>query len=61
MNRFEDLMEALKARGKEDDQLRKLLPELDSLDPIAPIARREGSFRLPYSSDPVPIEEAWSN
>ena len=60
MNRFTDLVKALKERASGDERLKKLLPELDALDPAPREETPEQAFRLPYSSEPKPIEEPWN-
>lgn len=60
MNRFKDTLDELRQRpaGK---QVEDLLPEMPKVpDPLAPIAPEgNGTFKLPYSSDPTPIVEPW--
>lgn len=59
MNRFEDMLSALKNRGERDDVLQKVLSQLESLGPDSADDRSAATVRLPYSSDPTPIEDAW--
>lgn len=59
MNRFEDMLSALKNRGAQDDKLQKVLSELETIGPDAADDRGAPVVRLPYSSDPAPIEDAW--
>jgi hypothetical protein len=62
MNRFKETLDELRQRpaGK---QLVEILSELPkgAEQPVAPSAPEgsNGSFRLPYSSDPKPIVEPW--
>lgn len=57
MNRFLEIMERLKLRAIEDKELNKFLSDM----PRAMDQHTENKppLRLPYSSDPDSIEEAW--
>jgi len=54
MNRFEDLLESL---TKQTDK--KFIDEIKGLD-STPIEKQPSkAVRMPYSSDPHPIDPAW--
>ena len=59
MNRFADLVDALKRRPH-NDAFKKLLDTLDGVDDATHPEEREPALRLPYSSDPTPIGEPWA-
>jgi hypothetical protein len=60
MNKFHDMMEKIRKRADDDRQLKDLLAELDEIDRLADGGpKEEAKYRLPYSSDPKPIEEPW--
>jgi hypothetical protein len=60
MNRFKDAIEELRQRpaAKQAQEILKNLPKNGRLG-IEP--RDRSRYRLPYSSDPEPIDEAWKN
>lgn len=61
MNRFKDTLDALRQRPVAK-QSEELLPELPKIaDPRVPSVPEgsNGSFKLPYSSDPEPIVKPW--
>lgn len=58
MNKFADLLEALKGR-QVDEGFKKLLETVDRVS--VPDKEPEPELRLPYSSDPPPIEEPWAS
>ncbi|HVZ70534.1 MAG TPA: hypothetical protein VG891_13815 [Rhizomicrobium sp.] len=58
MNRFSDLLEALKGRPG-DDAFKKLLEAVDKLEAESAV-EREPLLKLPYSSNPTPIDEPWA-
>ncbi len=63
MNKFKDLIGALRERGDGDEMLKKVISDLEALNALernVPKDKSDQSFRLPYSSDPKPIEEAWN-
>jgi len=61
MNKFAQLVEALKSRAEGDEALKKLLPDTDAVDPPRTAEDvPEQAFRLPYSSEPKPVEEPWN-
>jgi hypothetical protein len=57
MNRFADLLEALKSRPQ-DDSFMRLIEGVERNS--VPAGDREPSLKLPYSSNPKPIEEPWA-
>ncbi|MBS0275858.1 MAG: hypothetical protein JSR55_16080 [Proteobacteria bacterium] len=59
MNRFSDLLEALKGRLG-DDAFKELLESVDKMD-VSSAPEKEPAVRLPYSSDPIPLGEPWAN
>jgi hypothetical protein len=63
VNRFKDLMGALKDRSADDERLKRVLDDLavvESLERDGQDDRSSQKFRLPYSSDPRPIDEPWN-
>jgi hypothetical protein len=64
MNKFKDLIGVLRDRADADELVKKVISDLETLETLDRVnrdERRAQEFRLPYSSDPKPIEEAWSN
>ncbi|MEZ5785832.1 MAG: hypothetical protein R3D62_04975 [Xanthobacteraceae bacterium] len=60
MNKFHDMLEKIRKRAVEDNNIKDLLAELDETDKLGEgLSREETRYRLPYSSDPRPIEEPW--
>jgi hypothetical protein len=61
MNRFVELIQKFKEQSSDEDQ--RLLETLDDIKEPAPEVSTNGTehgLRLPYSSDPRPIEESWN-
>lgn len=61
MNKFEELIQALKERAaaadlKADPTLFGILRPSEAVTENGP----ERQFRLPYSSDPKPVEDSWA-
>jgi hypothetical protein len=58
MNRFKETIDDLSKRrsGLVSDDLQKEGQKVDSIEEI-----EETRWKLPYSTDPEPIGEAWSN
>ncbi|MGA7675166.1 MAG: hypothetical protein WCA78_08985 [Rhizomicrobium sp.] len=59
MNKFIDVVEAMKKRAASQEILDKILPEIDKLDVVPHDDMLEPGLELPYSSDPRPIERSW--
>lgn len=61
MNRFKEMLDELRQRpaAKQAEQALPVLPKMP--EPAAPTTLDEtnGSFKLPYSSDPEPLVEPW--
>ena len=60
MNRFIELIEAIRLRALVDEDLTQLMSEIDALDDGRQ-SDADWSMTLPYSSDPQPIEDAWQS
>lgn len=60
MNRFEDLLEAFRQKSG-TEQLLDSLKELDNIPGGRRAATdlREHALRMPYSSEPKPVDPAW--
>jgi len=59
MNRFAELIEKLKERAAEDEHLKATIEEPEASEKDVNHGKEHG-FRLPYSSDPRPIEKPWN-
>lgn len=60
MNRFRELMDDVRQRARANDATRHLVGEVETVEPQAEKADdKEPDFRMPYSSDPQPLEEPW--
>jgi hypothetical protein len=58
--RFKETLDELRQRpaAKQTEKVLPVLPKI--VDPNAPASEASnGSFKLPYSSDPEPIAEPW--
>ena len=59
MNRFSQMIEAIKRNA--DDKTTDIVETLDVVDSthVVDANGKDHHFRLPYSSDPQPIEKRW--
>ena len=59
MNRFKDLIDDL-AKSRKDLLAKDLLMKDEKLENAGDV-KKSPQLRLPYSSDPVPLEKPWAS
>ena len=60
MNKFDDMLKAFRTLADEDEQLRDVLRSVSAVKGPVLAEVSMPRLRLPYSSDPKPVGDAWN-